>query len=327
MASLYNKPHRIASRRVLVLAGLSCFLPPAAKSDSISFDPVVIDSTNPGNPHCKTLGDIDGDGFIDALAASSMVDGLFWYEYPTWNKHRIASGAWTTDMQVGDVDGDGDLDVILGEHMGATRLLLFENQSNGTVWVQHLVDAGGAGIDHHDGTHPVDIDSDGDLDIISMGWFNDKVWLFENKAIDGSTPADTTPPSLQSVTAAGNPNQLRVRFDEIVDTTTAETPGHYAIDLGISVTGATLGGDGRTVTLTTSTMSEGLTYTLTVTNVQDAAGNPMATPGEAAFSFIVIDISSGRVAHFPFDDGSGAIAADASGNGHHGTRPKISAKW
>ena len=35
-------------------------------------------------------------------------------------------------------------------------------------------------IDHHDGTQAVDLDGDGDLDIISMGWYNPKVWVFEN---------------------------------------------------------------------------------------------------------------------------------------------------
>ena len=48
------------------------------------FQHVVIDATNPRDPHCKALGDIDGDGLLDALAASSSGGGLFWYEYPDW---------------------------------------------------------------------------------------------------------------------------------------------------------------------------------------------------------------------------------------------------
>ena len=35
-------------------------------------------------------------------------------------------------------------------------------------------------IDHHDGTQAVDMDGDGDLDIISIGWYNPKIWVFEN---------------------------------------------------------------------------------------------------------------------------------------------------
>ena len=44
-----------------------------------TFQHVVIDATNPSDPHCKALGDIDGDGLLDALAASSSGGGLFWY--------------------------------------------------------------------------------------------------------------------------------------------------------------------------------------------------------------------------------------------------------
>ena len=35
-------------------------------------------------------------------------------------------------------------------------------------------------IDHHDGTQAVDLDHDGDLDIISVGWSNPKIWIYEN---------------------------------------------------------------------------------------------------------------------------------------------------
>ncbi len=29
----------------------------------------------------------------------------------------------------------------------------------------------------------VDLDGDGDLDLISVGWYNPKIWFYENKAI------------------------------------------------------------------------------------------------------------------------------------------------
>jgi hypothetical protein len=40
------------------------------------------------------------------------------------------------------------------------------------------------GDEHHDGAVLVDIDGDGDLDIISIGWAHGRVLLYENKAID-----------------------------------------------------------------------------------------------------------------------------------------------
>jgi hypothetical protein len=94
---------------VVLLLGL----PRLGWADEPTFLHVVIDADNPSNPHAKTVGDIDGDGLIDAVVASSSSDGMYWYEYPDWTKHAIRpTGSWSTDMQVVDVDGDGDLDVV-----------------------------------------------------------------------------------------------------------------------------------------------------------------------------------------------------------------------
>ena len=47
----------------------------------------------------------------------------------------------------------------------------------GDRWVSHFVHEGD---EHHDGAQFVDIDRDGDLDIISIGWGHGKVVLYEN---------------------------------------------------------------------------------------------------------------------------------------------------
>jgi hypothetical protein len=84
-----------------------------------------------------------------------------------------------------DMDRDGDLDVIAGEHSpprpNDCRLLIFENSDGaGMNWSLHLVHEGD---EHHQGAQAVDIDRDGDLDIISVGWTHSKVLLYENRAI------------------------------------------------------------------------------------------------------------------------------------------------
>ena len=55
---------------------------------------VVEGSGHPRNPHCKALGDLDGDGLPDVLAASSDGwTGLFWYDAAAgWQRRRIAPG-------------------------------------------------------------------------------------------------------------------------------------------------------------------------------------------------------------------------------------------
>ena len=80
------------------------------------------------------------------------------------------------------MDADGDLDVVVGEHRTSqpqkASLFVFENlDGKGAQWQRHMIYQGD---EHHDGAQVVDIDSDGDMDIISIGWTHNKVLLYEN---------------------------------------------------------------------------------------------------------------------------------------------------
>jgi hypothetical protein len=146
------------------------------------------------NPDRNRLADINGDGRIDAAVgfeAISVPGKLVWYEQPLeptndWKEHLIATVIGPMSLDVADMDGDGDMDVIIGEHnlkdSVNAKLLIFENaDGKGNTWIPHLVYVGD---EHHNGAIVVDIDGDGDLDIISIGWGHRKVVLYENKVID-----------------------------------------------------------------------------------------------------------------------------------------------
>jgi len=71
----------------------------------LHFEHVFIDKKGPENPHIKVVGDINRDGFVDVVVASSNGGSLVWYEYPNWTKHVIIpSGWWSTDAKLFDLD-------------------------------------------------------------------------------------------------------------------------------------------------------------------------------------------------------------------------------
>lgn len=160
---------------VLLGCGVAAAASPVERDGAQTFRRIIIDGDNPTYPHCKTVGDIDGDGFVDVLAASAYGQGLYWYAWPNWTKHRIAGGSFSTDMQVGDVDGDGDLDVIIPHASGP--LVWFENpRPQGSPltapWRMHEIDKQGG----HD-VEVGDIYRNGRLDVVVRDTKGTRVFL------------------------------------------------------------------------------------------------------------------------------------------------------
>ncbi|MGR9105799.1 MAG: DNRLRE domain-containing protein, partial [Gammaproteobacteria bacterium] len=109
---------------------------------------------------------------------------------------------------------------------------------------------------------------------------------------------DSTPPALTSA-SAGSAVEVQVVFSETVDSATAQNIANYAIAGGISVSAASAAGN--TVTLSTSTLSPGVTYTLTVNNVEDTQGNVIAPNSQITFSYQTVKTDS-------FQDGMNGYA-------------------
>ncbi|MFQ5963713.1 MAG: LamG-like jellyroll fold domain-containing protein [Candidatus Scalinduaceae bacterium] len=133
-------------------------------------------------------------------------------------------------------------------------------------------------------------------------------------SVSATTLADTTPPTITSVSASGNATEVTVVFSKPVEQTSAEDASNYSIDNGIIVSGASLGSDLKTVTLTTSLHSEGITYTVTVNNIQDRASTPnvIATNTQATYTFLP-RVGDGLVALYDFNEGTGSLIKDISG--------------
>ena len=147
-------------------------------------------ATHTRTPDRHVLTDLNGDGAIDVVVGDEAVseEGVVaWYERgpdvtQPWTEHVIARLIGPMSLDAGDVDGDGDVDLVVGEHNLAhpdnARLVLLENvDGKATRWRLHLIYRGD---EHHDGAQLVDIDNDGDLDVMSIGWHHGRVLLYEN---------------------------------------------------------------------------------------------------------------------------------------------------
>jgi|GEM_PF-852056 len=154
-----------ARNRLFLNDGAGCL------SDASSQIPPHNDST-----HAVALGDVDGDGDLDALIANMYSDPNHLYLNDGNGVFFDASSQipdyaeYTLDVAFGDVDGDGDLDVVIVNNYDPNRLFL--NDGAGV-----FSDATSQIPADNDYTYCVtlgDVDGDGDLDLL-IGNFRDSM--------------------------------------------------------------------------------------------------------------------------------------------------------
>ncbi len=114
--------------------------------------------------------------------------------------------------------------------------------------------------------------------------------FFYDDVYIGDEIIDVTPPSIASVTAI-SATEIDVFFDEAVDQTTAESTSNYSYaPNGSAISAAVLDGvNPALVHLTIAgTLTNGTTYTMTVTNVEDLEGNAMTSQDED-FAYLIAE--------------------------------------
>ena len=122
--------------------------------------------------------DMDGDGDLDVLVASTAPAEIAWWENAagdgtSWAKQVVGSGSRGV---AADLDRDGDLDIAAL----ASGLVWLENTAgDGSAWSSHVVDAVATASE----LSAHDLDRDGDVDLI--GWGQDIGWW--QSSSDGGT--------------------------------------------------------------------------------------------------------------------------------------------
>ena len=110
---------------------------------------------------------------------------------------------------------------------------------------------------------------------------------------------DRVSPTVQSIHNIGGTN-LVVTFSEPVNSLSATQSVNYALNNGVAVTGAAAALDGRTLLLTTTPLTPGVTYVLVVNRVQDRAATPNLIAPNTQILFTALDFA-------PLDIGNPAV--------------------
>jgi gliding motility-associated-like protein len=129
------------------------------------------------------LADMDGDGDMDIVSASSNDNTIAWYENngaadPTWTAADIVTNAgFARDVHAADMDGDGDMDIVSAD-FGDNTIAWYEN--NGAAdptWTAADISTS-ANAPHS--VFVADMDGDGDMDIVSADSGDNTIAWYES---------------------------------------------------------------------------------------------------------------------------------------------------
>ena len=147
-----------------------------------TFDVEKIISDDANGAIAVHAADMDGDGDIDVLSASTDDNKIAWYENTDGLGSFGAQQIITTNalnartVYTADIDGDGDMDVISASTTGDT-VIWFKNDGLGNFGVEQII---ANNINAVSSVFAEDIDGDGDFDVLSASGGDNKISWFEN---------------------------------------------------------------------------------------------------------------------------------------------------
>jgi hypothetical protein len=178
--------------------------PPDPRSGTWKEHPLALGNRKEGEaehtPEIRVY-DVNGDGLNDLITSSAHRHGIFWYQQMRegdavrWKQHLI-DDTWTQahSITLADIDGDGILDLVTGkrfmahngndpDEFGPLGVYWYQlKRTPAVTWTKHAISFN-QGIGSGVNLPVVDLDGDGDLDVVVTGKWGGPVW-FENKRLN-----------------------------------------------------------------------------------------------------------------------------------------------
>lgn len=128
--------------------------------------------------------DLNGDGLVDILSASSGDDTIRWFQntgVPLNNRFITRTIATNADgarsVFAADIDGDGDMDVMSASYYD-DKIVWYQNiDGDGLTWAPRTISTN---VDGARSIFAADVDNDGDVDILTASTFDHSIRWFEN---------------------------------------------------------------------------------------------------------------------------------------------------
>jgi len=166
-------------------------VPPTSIIDTIAAGEISVDAA-----------DMDGDGDMDLVVASTGTNSIDWYANDgsgNFTSNFLITATGASHAIFADVNGDGDMDVVYAASV-TDRVAWLENDGNEN-FTDQLISSAADGPKY---VAVADVNGDGDLDVLSASRLDDTIAWYENDGSENFTSHDiiTTADDARSVTTA-----------------------------------------------------------------------------------------------------------------------------